>query len=168
MRLYAALDAHRSALGLSWAGVARDVWGLSAGRNARRPADHPFTTSSITTLRERGNTSCQHALLLVWWLGAAPEEFVVDPVPPSIGAALPPCDREHRPRWSLRRLHATLNVARTERGETWTQTAARLGCAPSQLTGLARARYATNMKLAMTITQALGRPAAEFIYAAEW
>jgi hypothetical protein len=167
-RLYAALDARRIEQRLSWARVAREIWDLSAGLNARRPGDHPFTTSSITTLRERGNTSCQHALLLVWWLGATPEEFVVDPVPATVGVPLPACDREHRPRWSLKRLHATLNVARTRRGATWAQTAARLGCTPSQLTGLANARYATNMRLAMAITQTLRRPAAAFVYAADW
>jgi hypothetical protein len=167
-RLYAALDARRVEEGFTWGRLAREVWDLSAGLNAKRPSDRPFSTSSITTLRERGNASCQHALLLVWWLGATPEEFVVDPVPATVGVPLPACDRGHRLRWSLKRLHATLNVARTRRGATWAQTAARLGCTPSQLTGLATARYATNMRLAMAITQALRRPTAEFVYAADW
>lgn len=47
------------------------------------------------------------------------------------------------------------------------ETAARLGRTPSQLTGLRTARYATNMRVAMRITQALRRPAADFIYPAD-
>jgi hypothetical protein len=81
---------------------------------------------------------------------------------------LPACESDHRLRWSLRRLYATLNEARIQRDATWAQTAARLSCTPSQLTGLRTARYATNMRVAMAITQALPRPAAEFIYAVDW
>ncbi len=40
--------------------------------------------------------------------------------------------------------------------------AAHLGCSPSRLTGLRTARYATNVRLAMAITQALRRSAAAF------
>jgi hypothetical protein len=46
--------------------------------------------------------------------------------------------------------------------------AALLGCTPSQLTGIKRARFAIGMRLAMRITQWIGRPAAEFIDAAHW
>lgn len=165
-QLYAALDARRAEAGLSWRGVARQIWDLSAGLNAKRSGDHPFSTSSTARLREAGNTSCQHALLMLWWLGAAPEEFVTDPARGTTGMPLPACDSGHRLRWSLKRLHATLNEARIRREATWSQTAAHLGCTASQLTGLRTARYATNMRLAMAITQALRRPAADFIYAA--
>lgn len=167
-RLYAALDSRRVDQNLSWSRAAKQIWDLSAGLNAIRPTDHAFSTSSIIRLRERGNASCQHVLLMLWWLGCTPEEFVVDPARVTIGVPLPACDSDHRLRWSLKRLHATLNEARIRREATWAQTAARLGCTPSQLTGLATAKYATGMRLAMAITQALRRPAADFIYAAEW
>lgn len=167
-RLYGALELRRADQDLSWSGVAQQIWELSAGLNARRLADHPLSTSSIIRLRDHGNASCQHALLMLWWLGAAPEEFIADPAPDTIGVPLPGCDSDHRLRWSLKRLHATLNEARMRREATWAQTAARLGCTPGQLTGLATARYATGMRLAMAIPQALRRPAAEFIYAADW
>jgi hypothetical protein len=39
---------------------------------------------------------------------------------------------------------------------------------PNQLTGLRNAKFATSMRLAMRITQALHRPAADFVYVAEW
>jgi hypothetical protein len=167
-QLYLALDSRRAAEGLSWAAVARRVWDLSAALNARRAGDHPFSTSSIASLRDGRSTSCQHALLLLWWLERTPEEFVTDPAPGITGVPLPPCDSDHRLRWSLRRLYATLNEARVRRDATWVQTAARLGCTPRQLTGLRTARDATTMRLAMAITQALRRPAADFMYAADW
>jgi hypothetical protein len=43
-----------------------------------------------------------------------------------------------------------------------------LKCGPSQLTGLRTARLAVRMTLAMAITQWLERPAADFVYAAQW
>lgn len=172
--LYAALDARRREQSLSWNALARQVWDLSAALNAARPDDHSFSTSAIASLRTRGNTSCQHAVLLLWWLNATtedfvtPEDFVTDPATGTAGVELPRCDDAHRLRWNLGRLYATLDAARTRHGATWARTAARLGCSPGQLTGLRTARYSTNMRLAMTITQALRRPAAEFVYAADW
>ncbi|WHU48988.1 hypothetical protein QNM97_08445 [Gordonia sp. L191] len=166
--LYAALDARRREQSLTWNALARQVWDLSAALNAARPDDHPFSTSAISRLRAHGNTGCQHSLLLLWWLDAAPEDFVTDPAPGTVGVELPRCDDAHRLRWNLGRLYATLDAARTRRGATWARTAARLDCSPGQLTGLRIARYSTNMRLAMTITQALRRPAAEFVYCAEW
>jgi hypothetical protein len=77
-------------------------------------------------------------------------------------------DEAHRLRWNLKKLYGALNAARTARGATWQQAADRLHCTPSQLTGLRTAKFATDMRLAMRITQALHRPAADFVYVAEW
>ncbi len=71
-------------------------------------------------------------------------------------------------RWNLTRLYATLNTARTKRGESWPQVAAHLHCTPAKLTGLRAARFAVGMRLAMRITQALHRPASDFIDLAVW
>jgi hypothetical protein len=68
----------------------------------------------------------------------------------------------------LQRLYEALNAARTARGATWEQTAHRLRCTPHQLTGLRTVKFAIGMRLAMRITQALHRPAADFIDVAEW
>jgi hypothetical protein len=65
-------------------------------------------------------------------------------------------------------LYQALDDARTERNVSWQQTAQRLHCTSHQLTGLRTARYATGMRLAMRICQALRRPSADFIYAADW
>ena len=59
-------------------------------------------------------------------------------------------------------------LARQADGLTWAATAEALACRPSQLTGLRTARFATSAELALRITQWLGRPAADVVYAAEW
>ena len=166
--LFAAVESRRVDDGLTWSGVARGVWDLSTGLNSSRPGDHPFSTSSIKRLGEHGEIGCQHALLLVWWLDASPEDFIVDPDPVTIGVPLPGCDADHRLRWSIKRLFHSLDAARARREATWAQVAGRLGCSPAQLTGLRTARYTTNMRLALGITQVLRRPAADFIYPATW
>jgi hypothetical protein len=51
---------------------------------------------------------------------------------------------------------------------TWPELARELRCTPSQLTGIRTARFAIGMTLAMRIVGWLGRPAADFIDAAEW
>jgi hypothetical protein len=70
--------------------------------------------------------------------------------------------------WNLRKLYGALHAACTARGATWEQAAARLRCTTSQRTSLRTAKFAIDMELAMPITQALGRPAADFVYAARW
>jgi hypothetical protein len=72
-----------------------------------------------------------------------------------------------RLRWDLGELHAALDDERPECGLTWTELARELGCTPSRLTHLRTARQA-DMDLTMRITQWLGRPAAEFVHAAQW
>jgi hypothetical protein len=81
---------------------------------------------------------------------------------------LPPAHEGQRLRWSLRKLYGALNAARMASGATWQESADRLHCTPSQLTGLRTAKFATGMELAMRITQDLRRPAADFVYAAQW
>ncbi|HVU91866.1 MAG TPA: hypothetical protein VHC23_06515, partial [Jatrophihabitans sp.] len=76
---------------------------------------HPISGSTIQNMQRRGGT-CQHALLVLWWLDRAPEEFVVRPRPGTTGVPLPDCDPDHRLRWNLAELYAALNDARTQRG----------------------------------------------------
>jgi hypothetical protein len=46
--------------------------------------------------------------------------------------------------------------------------AAIVGCTPNQLTALRTAKFATGMDVAMGIVQWLDRPAADFVYPAQW
>jgi hypothetical protein len=165
--LFAALDRERSARHLSWAGVARELWAQSEVLNALRD-DHPISSTTISNMGARGGISCQHALFMLRWLGRPPEDFIARPASGTADVALPSAGPEQRLRWSLNGLYNALNVARSERGASWQQTATRLHCTPSQLTGLRTAKFATSMRLAMRICQTLHTPSAQFIYPADW
>src|SRR5215475_12638753 len=160
-----AVDARRRARQLSWPALAAVIWEQSRVLNQRRN-DHPISPGTIRKMAT--GLSCQHALFLLRWLGVPPETFIAEPRPGTAGIALPAADETQRLRWNLRKLYGFLNHARTERGATWQRAAERIHCTPSQLTGLRTAKFATGMALAMRITQALRRPAADFVYAADW
>ncbi|HVV75079.1 MAG TPA: hypothetical protein VHC43_03510 [Mycobacteriales bacterium] len=166
--LFAAMDSQREERGLSWPGVAREIWSMSHELNATRPNDHPISPSTLTGMPRRGVTSCQHALCMLAWLGKAPEVFLDGDGPTRSDARLPACGPDRRLRWSLKRLYGGLDDQRRRNEMTWKQLAGELGCTSNQLTGLRTARYATGIVLAMRITQWLDRPAADFIRAAKW
>ena len=113
-------------------------------------------------------TSCQHALFMLRWLDRTPESFLEGATEADPGPALPAAGRDRRLRWSLKLLYATMNEKRLADGLTWSDLATILGCSPNQLTGLRTAKFATGMDLAMRIVQWIGRPAADFVYAAGW
>ena len=116
----------------------------------------------------RRGPTCQHALFLLRSLEVPPEAFIAAPQSGTAGIPPPLGDQAHRLRWNLRKLYGVLNAARTARGATWQEAADRLRCTPNQLTGLRTARFAPGMRLAMRVTQALHRPAADFVYLADW
>ncbi len=148
---------------------------MSSELAKRRGEDHPIAASTLTNVAKRGDTSCQHALFMLRWLGCPPEDFVVGAAP-ATRAPLPVAGPDRRLRWHLhatpRRdvpgLYEALDQRRRECDTTWPALARELQCGSSQLTGLRRARFAVGMTLAMAITQWLARPAADFVYAARW
>lgn len=160
-----AVDQRRREQQLSWPALATVIWNQSSVLN-QRLNDHPIAPATIRGAA--GGLSCQHALFVLRWLGVPPEAFIAEPQPGTAGIPLPPAYAAHRLRWDLKKLHSEFNAARSARGATWQQAAERLHCTPSQLTGLRHAKFATSMRLAMRITQALHRPAADFVYVAEW
>ena len=119
-------------------------------------------------MRRRHNTSCQHALFMLRWIGRAPEELMAHPVEGSMGVGLPLAGPDRRLRWNLSALYDAMDTRRRNERLTWRSLADLLGCTQSQLTGIKTARFAIGMRLAMRITQWLARPASEFIYAAGW
>jgi hypothetical protein len=165
--LFKALDAQRVARGLSWMGVANDMRQMYDELNRSLPNDHPLSPSTIISMSRRANTTCQHALIFLQWLGRMPESFLPG-VTTTVNRPLRPFGTDRRPRWHLRRLYGALNVRRQELQMTWPELARVLRCTPNQLTGIRRARYAINMKLAMRIVQWLDRPSVDFIYLARW
>jgi hypothetical protein len=164
--LFAAMDGLRRDRGLSWQGVADELWDLSAELNRRR-RDHPISPATLSGIQKRGDVSCQHALFILRWLGRSPESLLrggrIDRVIP-----LPAATSAQRLRWDLAALYGALDETRLAVPLTWSALAKELRCTPSQLTGIKRARFAIGMTLAMRIAQWIGRPAADFVYAAEW
>jgi hypothetical protein len=166
--LFEALDSQRVARGLSWAQVAGEMWRMAAELNRSRPNDHPLSPSTIVNMSKRGNTTCQHALIFLQWLGRSPESFLPGVTEDAGGTTLRSVGTDRRPRWHLRRTYEALDARRRELQMTWPEVAEVIRCTPSQLTGIRTARYAINMKLAMRIVQWLERPAADFIYQGRW
>ena len=165
--LYAAMEAQRAERGLSWRQVAAELWEQSDMLNASR-RDHPISASTLTGIPKRRDCTCQHALFILRWLGRTPESFLVPPPSARDGVALPVVGRNERLRWDLSALAETLDARRQERGLTWKALATELRCSANQVQGLRTIRYAIGMRLAMRIVQWLDRPAAAFIYAADW
>jgi hypothetical protein len=165
--LYLALDARRAELGLSWKGVADQIWELSFELNDRR-RDHPISPSTLIGIAKTSRTSCQHALFMLRWLGRSPESFLRDANAEDLRFALPEAGPDRRLRWALKLLYASMDEKRRQEGLTWPALAGILECSPNQLTGLRTAKFATGMDLSMRIVQWLGRPAADFVYPARW
>jgi hypothetical protein len=119
-------------------------------------------------MAKKPRATCQHALFMMRWLERTPESFLdgLDADEPRF--VLPKAGPDHRLRWSLKLLYATMNEKRCQEDMSWTQLADQIGCSPNQLTGLRTAKYSTNIDLAMRIVQWIGRPAANFIYPATW
>jgi hypothetical protein len=165
--LFEALDSQRRSCTLSWHGVAQAIWAQSATLNAQRN-DHPISASTLTGMVKRKDTTCQHALFMLRWLGRTPESFIPGSTADAKRTALPLVGPDQRLRWDLQKLYGALESQRREMGFTWPQLAHLLQCAPSQLSGIKRARFAIGMRLAMRIVTWLDRPARDFIYAASW
>ena len=165
--LFAAMDAQRIDRGISWRQVAQEMWDQSRALNLRR-RDHPISASTLTNIAQRGDTTCQHALFVLRWLGRSPESFLPDPPAAGRDAPLPHAGEHQRLRWNLPALATALDDRRQQLGLTWTALAAELGCSGNQLSGLRTVRYAIRMSLCMRIVRWLGRPSADFIDAAGW
>src|SRR5271156_5664608 len=125
--LFDALDSQRRNRGLSWQGVAQESLDLSAALNARR-ADHPISASQLTGMVKRRDTSCQHALFMLRWLGRAPEGFMPGSTANAKKTSLPFAGADQRLRWDLQKLYAALDSQRRERSFTWPQLAHELHC----------------------------------------
>lgn len=129
--------------------------------------DHAVCSGALVRTVKRGSMSCQYAVMLLQWLGRAPEEFLTGERREVGDVRLPTVGSDVRLRWDLPQLHAAVDAQRRRRNLTWVALAAELGCTPSRLTNLRTARLA-DMELTMRLTQWLGRPAAEFVHAATW
>lgn len=161
--LYAALDTERVARGLTWPGLADDIWALSDGLNARRQ-DHPISPSTLRWTDDRLGVSCQHALFMLRWLGRSPEDYMPGAVP----TTMPDPGPYRRLRWNLTSLADAVDEHRHELGLTWPDVAREVGCTPSQISSLRSRRFGVGISVAMRIVAWLGRPSTDFIVATRW
>lgn len=164
--MIAALDAQRSSRDLDWNALALDLWEQSSDLNAQL-GDHGMCSGALVRTAQRGTMSCQYALIILRWIRCAPEDFLTGPVADVSRIGLPEAGQDRRLRWDLSQLHAALDQHRRERNLTWVALAAELGCTPSRLTNLRKARLA-DMDLTMRVTQQVKQPAANFIRAECW
>jgi hypothetical protein len=162
-----ALDAQRADRGLGWTALADELWQQSSELNAQL-TDHALCPGALVrTARRRASMSCQYALIILRWIGRAPEEFLTGARVDVGETSLPEAGPDSRLRWDLAQLHARLNEQRRARGLTWAELAEALDCTPSRLTNLRTARLA-DMELTMRIAQWLGQPASGFVHPAQW
>ncbi|MFF1572581.1 hypothetical protein ACFVWR_07535 [Leifsonia sp. NPDC058292] len=164
--LVAELDARRTALGLGWPALAEELT-LQSGELREALNDHAVCPGALVRTVRRGTMSCQYALMLLQWLGRAPEDFLIGQRREVGHTRLPAIGRDVRLRWDLPQLYAAVNDQRRERELTWSALAVQFGCTPSRLTNLRTARLA-DMDLTVRLTQWLGRPAADFVHPATW
>jgi hypothetical protein len=164
--LVAELDARRVESGLEWPGLADALTQQSSALRAELN-DHAVCSGALIRTVKRGSMSCQYAVMLLQWLGRAPEDFLIGQRREVGNVRLPAAGPDVRLRWDLPQLHAAVDAQRRQRSLTWVALAAHLGCTPSRLTNLRTARLA-DMDLTMRLTQWLSRPAAEFVHPATW
>ncbi len=161
-----ALDAQRRIRTLQWPALADALHAQSADLNARLAGNAMCSGALVRTVR-RGTMSCQYALILLRWIGRAPEDFLTGAVVDVGDTRLPAAGPDKRLRWDLGELHAAVDARRRASGLTWAQLADEIGCTPARLTNLRTARLA-DMGLAMRLAQWVGQPAARFVHPAEW
>ena len=145
-----------------------DAIGDQSAELNRQREDHPISPATLTGIAKRGDTTCQHALFILRWLGRAPESFLSPVLRVAEDASMPAGGSDRRLRWDLPALYAALDAQRRDRQLTWGAAAKELRCSEHQLKGIRTARFAINMKLAMRLVQWLGRPASHFVYVAKW
>jgi hypothetical protein len=164
--LIRALDEQRAGLELGWNELADVLTKQSAELNAQLD-DHAMCPGALVRTARRATMSCQYALILLRWIGRAPEDFLDGPAVDVGDTRLPEAGADRRLRWELSELHTALNERRQLDGLTWAELGAELQCTPNRLTNLRTARLA-DMDLTMRITQWLGQPAARFVHPAAW
>jgi hypothetical protein len=156
--LYAALDAQRSARGLTWAQAVREI---------NIPFTHgpsrPIAASTITSTRTKARAEGDGVLQMIRWLDRAPESFIPEFVPTEAPAfRLPPAGPSQVIRFDTRRLYASLNARRTTRGMTWEQVSREIrGSTVSTLRHLARGGR-TGFPDVVRMTRWLEQPLATF------
>jgi hypothetical protein len=159
--LQTALDDERRARKLTWDQLAAEI-------NA--PFEHtpsiPISVGTLRTMTAKRSVTSGVVLQVLRWLRRSPESFLAGrDQAPAAAEALPEAGPAQILRFDTRALHAALDAHRRERAMTWKEVAGELrGFTPSMLANLASGPL-IGFPRVMTLTQWLGRPAADFIRA---
>lgn len=121
--LYEALDSERRARSLSWTGLTREINALF-----RDVPCHPIATSTITSLKAKGEVIGNAALQMLVWLNRTPESFL----PGHNGSAdptqeLPRLERDRILRFDTHAIFHAMDARRLDRHLTWRQVAEEIG-----------------------------------------
>jgi hypothetical protein len=155
---YSALDAERSARGLTWLRVTREINSLFRDVPAR-----PISPSTLTGMRGRRAIEGNGVLQMLVWLGRTPESFTSarDRVPHQ-DEILPRLGPSRILRFDTPAIFAALDAQRAERGMMWREVAAEIGgVTAASLTRLAQGGR-VGFPDVMRIVEWLGRPVASF------
>lgn len=154
-----ALEAERSARGLSWIALTAEI-----NEPFKGTPSIPISVTTIRNMHAKRSVTSAVVLQVLRWLGRTPESFL------SGRQALPVWD-ETLPaggpgrilRFDTEAMHAALNAERVRRSMTWKQGAMELpGFTESMLTNLATGPL-IGFPRVMMIPQWLGLPAANFV-----
>jgi hypothetical protein len=158
--LYAALEAERSARGITWREAMREI------NVVGRWHVHPLSHSTVRSLRTKAVAEGDGILQLLRWLKRTPESFMRGCDRATADAMrLPDLPPHQILRFDTKRLFAALNTARLERGRTWVQVAQEIGMvSPASLTHLQKGGR-TAFPGVMRMVRWLDRPAADFVRA---
>ena len=160
--LFAALDAQRLALGLTWAEATREI-----NRESERSISRRVSAYTVKATRTQMTAEADGILQMLLWLHRTPESFVTGLAPSDERRARLPEIPPHRIlRFDTKKLHAALDTRRMESQLTWAQLARELGVGAASLTHLSRGGR-TAFPQVMRMVRWLGRSAAEFTRAAE-
>jgi hypothetical protein len=156
--LYSVLDTERSARGMSWLEVTREINDLF-----RDVPAHPISASTVTGMRGRRVLEGNGVLQMLLWLGRTPESFTSrqdrvvreDEILPRVGPS-------QILRFDTRAIYAALDAQRAERGMLWREVAAEVGGVTAA--SLTRLAYGGRVGCpdVMSIVEWLARPAASF------
>jgi hypothetical protein len=158
---HAELDAQRRGRGLSWTELAAEI-----NRPLESTPSIPINPATLRDMLKKRSVTSAVVLQVLRWLGRAPESFLSGPARSvSPDQQLPDVGLDRILRFDTRALYDALQKERLRRGLTWQQIAAELpGFTPSMLTNLASGPLIVFPRV-MTLTQWLGRSAADFVRA---
>ena len=149
--LHAALDAQRTARGLSWAAVGQDL-GVSA--------------ATLRGFGERRTAEGDGVLRALAWLERTPESFVPGRPGAAAGEPLPGAPSARVLRFDAQALYAALEEERAARGLTWREIATASGMGSAAALTRLRTGGRVTFPEVMRVLAWLGAPAARFVRAA--